>query len=1283
MDNKSDVNKLILNFIGKFLEGDGKIFSIVFFVIVLLIIIGIIAENKVNDVKKNWEIYITNELNDIQNTVTREFKIKEDYLIKNLNKLNFSLLRELSKSRETYKAFIKEINKKDYDDFSIEIYAPNGKLIGWNKSSQAFHNELFPLASLVGETFFLEKDLVYCFSIIDTFHFQSDEFYIFLSLLIEKKYKLHNKFYEEISIINYISNKIQTETIVDFNPFTLPSSDGRKYSFEITNNKNKKIGLVTIDKPTIKNRINEIKNFSSSIQSLIVLFGLIIIGFGLRKDYKNLKSYYAKFLFLLFYLLLFRVLLFFFSIPSKFLNSAITDPANFSSAFSFGLVKSPLEFLITNIFVTISALQFFRYSLKFFSKEKGFNSKFISYFFAIIILILFPLILRAFAASMQSVVFDSKLRYFKDFEILPDFTVLTMHVNILLLGTSFLFILISLSLLLKKLCLDRDDHFVLRDFIVVSLLLSFSSLSLYYISKNPLYNIVNLLVLLITILWIFYLISKQQKVHTKYYLIILIFASLNSVILLNYFDALREKESIKNIAFEINRFNNPLITFYLNENINQIISDQSERNILLRKDINFNSLAFIYWSKSNLHQEELNSFITIYDRNGKVLGGFKVGFDFRENIKQLLSKFNDVVLIDASNQDSLIKKISTYSKYVEQGATQLVVSSGINFQVAELGGLRFPEFLKSELNIINQYIKIEKIKIFQFRERELVQYYGDVYPNREQIKHLFELKLDSVFNDGWTTLEFGDEYYAAYVIKTSDNNSEITNVVTIAGNKFSWSLFNFFKVFIIHSIFIFIILLFISLSRIKKFSMSFKSKLLLLFLVISILPTTFLGLYNRKVLDERAAINITNDLKQKASLVENNIYSSMNKNIDIDESAKKVHKSLNIFFNLYESSDLVFSSDQQYYDTGLLNEKLNSLVYYAINYDKFREYHTIEKIESYPFYSYYKVINLNGKQYILNVNQAFNKSYNVMSSSEFDIVLFGVYSLTIVIIIFSSTLLANQISSPIQRLTKATEAIGKGDLNVKIEHNEKGELKELLDGFNKMTDELKKNQIELAEYERESAWKAMAKQVAHEIKNPLTPLKLTIQQLIVTFKERREDYDKFFEKVSSTLLNQIDDLNQIASEFSRFAKMPSLKMEMFDLIKLLNELSAIYLNEKIKIVINSDNDEYLIENDKSQLSRIFINLIRNSIQAEASSITISIIKTDHNLEIYIEDNGKGINQEYQDKIFSENFSTKKQGMGLGLKIAKKFLTVINGDIVLVKSSTEGTTFKIILPYVKV
>jgi nitrogen fixation/metabolism regulation signal transduction histidine kinase len=232
-----------------------------------------------------------------------------------------------------------------------------------------------------------------------------------------------------------------------------------------------------------------------------------------------------------------------------------------------------------------------------------------------------------------------------------------------------------------------------------------------------------------------------------------------------------------------------------------------------------------------------------------------------------------------------------------------------------------------------------------------------------------------------------------------------------------------------------------------------------------------------------------------------------------------------------------------------------------------------------------------------------------------------------------------------------------------------------------MTMELQKNQVELAELERENAWKEMAKQVAHEIKNPLTPMKLAVQQLIISYKDKNKNFDNIFKKVSTTLLNQIESLSQIATEFSRFARMPNYNMEELDLLPVLHDVINLFMEEKVEINIESSVETAIIEADKVQLRRLFINLIRNSIQAQADSINVDISVKRTKLTVSVEDNGTGIPDQYKDKIFEANFTTKEKGMGIGLKIAKRFMESIKGDIILVESSEKGTNFEIIIPII--
>jgi nitrogen fixation/metabolism regulation signal transduction histidine kinase len=240
-------------------------------------------------------------------------------------------------------------------------------------------------------------------------------------------------------------------------------------------------------------------------------------------------------------------------------------------------------------------------------------------------------------------------------------------------------------------------------------------------------------------------------------------------------------------------------------------------------------------------------------------------------------------------------------------------------------------------------------------------------------------------------------------------------------------------------------------------------------------------------------------------------------------------------------------------------------------------------------------------------------------------------------------------------------------------------LGELVSGFQYMIKELKKNQTILAEIEREEAWKEMAKQVAHEIKNPLTPMKLSVQQLIAAYKDKSDKFDLFFEKVTNTILNQIETLRNIATEFSNFARMPKLKVELIDFNEVINNSINLFTDEKVKISFEPLNAKTEISGDAEQLKRTIINLIRNSIQANAIKICLYTKEENDNLILFVEDNGNGISDENLDKIFDTNFTTKSDGMGLGLSMAKRYVKSTGGNIDILETSNAGTIIKLTFP----
>lgn len=283
--------------------------------------------------------------------------------------------------------------------------------------------------------------------------------------------------------------------------------------------------------------------------------------------------------------------------------------------------------------------------------------------------------------------------------------------------------------------------------------------------------------------------------------------------------------------------------------------------------------------------------------------------------------------------------------------------------------------------------------------------------------------------------------------------------------------------------------------------------------------------------------------------------------------------------------------------------------------------------------------------------------------------------------------LAYFISSYITRSIKeVTEKMTHTRLN---KRNEKIILKDaasieiftLVNAYNAMVDELGESAVKLAKSEREQAWREMAKQVAHEIKNPLTPMRLTVQSFQRRFDAKDPAiYDKINE-FSKTLIQQIDTMSSIASAFSNFAKMPTQSKESLNVVDVVKHALDIFTEDYISFF--PKEEEIIAELDKTQLIRVVTNLVKNATQAlediEHKKIEVTVSEENENVIILVTDNGKGISVEDEDKIFEPKFTTKSSGMGLGLPMVKNIIETYNGSITFTTQIDKGTVFKIVIP----
>ena len=274
-------------------------------------------------------------------------------------------------------------------------------------------------------------------------------------------------------------------------------------------------------------------------------------------------------------------------------------------------------------------------------------------------------------------------------------------------------------------------------------------------------------------------------------------------------------------------------------------------------------------------------------------------------------------------------------------------------------------------------------------------------------------------------------------------------------------------------------------------------------------------------------------------------------------------------------------------------------------------------------------------------------------------------------------------------VTKSLDSIGETikktnlqNQSVKINiKNTPREVVALIDSYNTMIDELKRSAVKLAKSERETAWREMAKQVAHEIKNPLTPMRLSIQTFERSFSKGQEFSKQRIKEFSDSLIQQIDTMSSIATAFSDFAEMPEPKKELLNVVEVV-EL-AIDIFNKDHITFRSSSKKIEANFDRTQLIRVITNLLKNAFQAipegRTPKIDVNISENNDDVIISISDNGYGISKTDMKKIFEPSFTTKSSGMGLGLSMIKSIITAYNGNITFSSKSNVGTTFNINFP----
>ena len=280
---------------------------------------------------------------------------------------------------------------------------------------------------------------------------------------------------------------------------------------------------------------------------------------------------------------------------------------------------------------------------------------------------------------------------------------------------------------------------------------------------------------------------------------------------------------------------------------------------------------------------------------------------------------------------------------------------------------------------------------------------------------------------------------------------------------------------------------------------------------------------------------------------------------------------------------------------------------------------------------------------------------------------------------FLSSFITKSIKTISDKLTETQ--LNKKNEKIELETSSR-EIGLLVEAYNNMVDELEESAVKLAQGEREQAWREMAKQVAHEVKNPLTPMRLTVQNFQRKFDENDPNIKQKLDDYTKTLLQQIDIMSSVANAFSNFASMPAQQNELINVVEVVG-LGLEIFNENY-IHFESTKKEIFMLMDRTQLIRIITNLVKNATQAitdenQNPTVVISVSEENSIVKIEVKDNGIGISDENKMYVFEPKFTTKNSGMGLGLGIIKKIIENYNGTITFESEENSGTTFTVLLP----
>lgn len=599
----------------------------------------------------------------------------------------------------------------------------------------------------------------------------------------------------------------------------------------------------------------------------------------------------------------------------------------------------------------------------------------------------------------------------------------------------------------------------------------------------------------------------------------------------------------------------------------------------------------------------------------------------------------------------------------------------------------FPELLLDDRFI--QYFKNRDFSYAFYSKGLITSSFGDFNFDRDFSSDLLS---DAALFDA------GIQKNGFVLVGVLDEQGDATVVSSPAYSNFN-VVTNFSFLFIIGLCIIFVgLLIYGTQTLIQRRALNYSARIQLYVYLAFILPlvmvsATTLGLINNsakeqlkgeyieksKIIGERFAPLL--DLYEKDSGV--SINDLENQLIDL---SKLANVDATVFF---PTGELLVSSQPLIYEDRILSSLVNREALEAIVDESEQSFVNNEQIGNLNYNSSYFAMRSPESGKLLGIlSLPFFESAYSLEKTQIRVMANIITIFCIVFILFSilSFFAMRWLTFPLEFITRTLRGTSLNTSNKLLEWKSNDEIGLMVNEYNKMVDNLEQSKIEISRIQKESAWREIAKQVAHEVKNPLTPMKLTLQQMESSLLTGNLSKEKT-EKSLQTLLQQVEILNEIAASFSAFARMPAPILQRMDIVSLVKRVVHLHSDYKEgDISLSFPDQPVYVMGDDQLLSRVFSNIILNALQSQAGEykvkVLVNISVTQNACTVSFSDNGTGIDKELGDKIFLPHFSTKKTGSGLGLAIAKQGIEQSGGTIRFDATVGKGTTFYIELPVVK-